>query len=109
MNVIYKLFHLILIIFTQIINIKNLVLLISGLINQPASSKSPPTRDKLYPEGKAQSRIRNRNRNTPTTNVQQQQSPQQQQQQQIKENESTVDTGEFHLFIVVFFLDSPSS
>lgn len=30
--------------------------------DQPISSKSPPTRDKLHPEGKAQVRIRNRNR-----------------------------------------------
>lgn len=29
--------------------------------DQPMSSKSPPTRDKLYPEGKAQARIRSRN------------------------------------------------
>lgn len=32
--------------------------------DQPVSSKSPPTRDKLHPEGKAQVRIRNRNRNS---------------------------------------------
>lgn len=30
--------------------------------DQPVSSKSPPTRDKLHPEGKIQARIRNRNR-----------------------------------------------
>lgn len=30
--------------------------------DQPVSSKSPPTRDKLHPEGKAHARIRNRNR-----------------------------------------------
>lgn len=32
--------------------------------DQPVSSKSPPTRDKLHPEGKAQARIRNRNRSS---------------------------------------------
>lgn len=30
--------------------------------DQPVSSKSPPTRDKLHPESKAQTRFRNRNR-----------------------------------------------
>ncbi|KAL5280564.1 MPRIP family protein [Megaselia abdita] len=30
--------------------------------DQPVSSKSPPTRDKIYPETKAQVRLRNRNR-----------------------------------------------
>lgn len=30
--------------------------------DQPVSSKSPPTRDKIHPEVKAQARIRNRNR-----------------------------------------------
>lgn len=31
--------------------------------DQPISSKSPPTRDKIHPEVKAQARIRSRNRN----------------------------------------------
>lgn len=30
--------------------------------DQPISSKSPPTRDKIHPEVKAQARIRSRNR-----------------------------------------------
>lgn len=30
--------------------------------DQPVSSKSPPTRDKIHPEVKAQARIRSRNR-----------------------------------------------
>ncbi|CAD7085941.1 unnamed protein product [Hermetia illucens] len=34
--------------------------------DQPVSSKSPPTRDKIYPETKAHARIRNRNRSAPT-------------------------------------------
>lgn len=38
--------------------------LFSVYTDQPVSSKSPPTRDKLHPEGKAQVRIRNRNRNS---------------------------------------------
>ncbi|XP_055905657.1 protein outspread isoform X1 [Eupeodes corollae] len=35
--------------------------------DQPVSSKSPPTRDKIHPETKAQVRIRNRNRTAPSS------------------------------------------
>jgi hypothetical protein len=35
--------------------------------DQPVSSQSPPTRDKLHPEGKAQTRNRNRNRTSQDT------------------------------------------
>ena len=38
------------------------LLFIAVYTDQPVSSKSPPTRDKIYPETKAQVRLRNRNR-----------------------------------------------